>query len=50
MGVYIMDHEVVLGLYKICEWLLEFSQDHFGLHYGKNVRVIMEFEVPKRHI
>ena len=22
--------------------------DHFGLHFGQNVRVTMEFEVPKK--
>ena len=48
--VYIMDHEVVPRPCKICDWLLNSSWDHFGLHQGNNVRVIMEFEVPKRHI
>ena len=42
-----MDHEVVPRPYKICDWLLNSSQDQFGLHQGKNVRVTMEFEVPK---
>ena len=35
---------------QICDWLLNSSQDHFGLHQGKNVRVTMEFKVPKRQI
>ena len=47
---YIMDHEVVPRPNKICNWLLNSSWDHFGLHQGQNVRVTMEFEVPKRHI
>ena len=51
LGVsYNMDHEAVPRLYKICDWLLNLSQDHFGLHQGKNVRVTMKFKVPKRHI
>ena len=33
-----MDHEVVPKPYKICNWLLNLSWDHFGLHQGKNVR------------
>ena len=45
-----MDHEVVLGPCKIYDWVLNSSWDHFNLHQGKNVRVTMEFEVPKRHI
>ena len=49
-AVYIMDHEVVPRPYKTCDWLLNLSWDHFGLHWGKIVRVIMEFEVSKRHI
>ena len=48
--VYTMDHEVVPRPGKICDWLLNSSQDHFSLHQGKNVGVTMEFEVPKRHI
>ena len=47
--VYTMDHEVVPRPCKICDWLLNLSRNHFGLHQGKNVRVIMKFEVPKRH-
>ena len=35
---------------KICDWPLNLSQDHFGLHQEKNVRVIMELQVPKRPI
>ena len=34
--VYTMDHEVVLRLCKICDWLLNLSNDHFSLHQGKN--------------
>ena len=46
-----MDHGVVPRPCKIRDWLLNSSWDHFGLHQGrKNVRVTMEFEVPKRHI
>ena len=45
-----MDHEVVPRPCKIYDWLLNSSQDYFGLHQGKNVRVIMKFEVPKRHV
>jgi hypothetical protein len=45
-----MDHEIVLRPYRICDWLLNSSRVHFGLHLGKNVRVTMKFEVPKRHI
>jgi hypothetical protein len=44
-----MDHEVVSRPCKICDWLLKLSQVHFDLHQGKYVKVIMEFEVPKRH-
>ena len=29
--VYIMDHEVVPRPCEICDWLLNSSQDHFGL-------------------
>jgi hypothetical protein len=42
-----MDHEVVPCFSKICDWLLNLSQDHFDVHQAKNVRVIMELEVPK---
>ena len=45
-----MDHEVVPRPCNICDWLLNLLWDHFGLHQGKNIRVIMEFKVPKRHI
>jgi hypothetical protein len=45
-----MDHEVVLRPCKICDWLLNSTWDHFSLHQGKNVRVTMKFEVPKRYI
>ena len=45
-----MDHEVVSRPCKKCDWLLNSSHDHFGLHQGKNVRMTREFEVPKRHI
>ena len=45
-----MDHEVTPRPYKICDWLLTSSRDHFSLHQGQSVSVTMEFEVPKRHI
>ena len=45
-----MDHEVVPGHCKCVDWLLKSSWDHFGLHRRKQVKVTMEFEVPKRHI
>ena len=48
--VYTMDHEVVPRPCKISNWLLNSSWHHFSLHQGKNVRVTMKFEVPKRHI
>ena len=35
---------------KICDWLLYLSQDHFGLHQAKNVKLTMELEVLKRLI
>ena len=34
----------------MCDWLLNSSWDHLGLHQGKMVRGTMEFELPKRHI
>ena len=45
-----MDHEVVPRLCKLCDWMLNSSRDHFRLHQGKNVKVTMEFKVPKKHI
>ena len=33
--VYIMDHEGVPCSSNICDWLLNLSQDHFGLHQEK---------------
>jgi hypothetical protein len=30
-----MDHKVIPRLCKICDWLLNLSRDHFGLHQGK---------------
>ena len=45
-----MDHEVVPRPSKTCDWLLNSSPDHFGLHQGKNDIVTMEFEVPKIRI
>ena len=47
---YNMDHEVLLRPCKICDWVLNLSRDHLGLHQGKSVRVTMEFKVSKRHI
>ena len=48
-GCLHMDHEVIPRPCKICNWMLNPSRDHFNLHQGKNVRVIMEFKVPKGH-
>ena len=48
--VYTMDHKVIPRPCKICDWLLNSSWEHFGLHQGKNVKVTMEFKVPKRHL
>ena len=45
-----MDHEVVPRSWKVCDWLLNSSWDHFGLHQGTNVKVTMKFKVPKKHI
>ena len=45
-----MDHEVIPRSYNIFDWLLNLFRDHFNVHQGKNVRVIMEFEAPTRHI
>ena len=36
--------------HKICDWLLNSTRDHFGLHQGKHVRVTMDFGVRRRHI
>ena len=49
--VYIMDHEVIPCCSKICDWSLNLSRDHFGLHEEKkkNVRVTMDLD-PKRHV
>ena len=46
--VHTMDHEVVPRPWNICEWLLNSSRDHFGLHQGKNYRVTMGFKIPKK--
>ena len=35
--VDIMDREVVPRPYKTCDWLLNLSWDHFGLHKGKRI-------------
>jgi hypothetical protein len=48
--VYTMDHEVVPQPCKTCDWLLNLSRDHFGLHQRQHVRVTMKFEVPKIYI
>ena len=45
-----MDQVVVPWCCKSVDWLLNSSLDHFGLHQGKNDRVTMEVEVPKRII
>ena len=33
--VYIMDHEVARCFSRICDWLLNSSRAHFGLHRGE---------------
>ena len=45
-----MDRTVVPRLCKICDWLLNSSRGHFSLRQGRIVRVIVEFEVSKRHV
>ena len=45
-----MDYEVVLRPSKICDWFLNLSWDYFSLHQGNNVKVIMEFKIPKRYM
>ena len=45
-----MDHEVVRMPYKICNWLLNSSRGHTSLHQGKHIKLIMKFEILKRHI
>jgi hypothetical protein len=45
-----MDHEVIPCSSKICDWPLNLSQDHFGLHQEKNVRVTMQLEISERPI
>ena len=44
-----MDHEVVPRSCKICDWLLNLYEDHFGLHQGENLIVIVEFETQKKY-
>ena len=48
--VYTMDCEVLPNPCNICDWLLNLSPYHFGLHQGKNVKITMKFEVPKIRI
>ena len=48
--VYTMDNEVIPRPCKICDWLLNSIHGHFGLQQGHNIRMTMEFKVPKRHI
>ena len=43
-----MDHELVPRPSKRCDWTLKLSWDDLGLHQGKNGRVTMEVEVPKK--
>ena len=42
--VHTMDQEVVPWRCKGVNWLLNLFSDHFGLHQGKNGKVIMEVE------
>ena len=37
--VYIMDHEVIPCSFRICDWLLNSSQDYFNLNYIKEKKV-----------
>jgi hypothetical protein len=49
LGVaYNMDHEAVPRLSKICDWLLNSSQDHFGLHQGKKCQSDHEVQGPQK--
>jgi hypothetical protein len=43
-----MDHEAVPRLCKICDWLLNSSQDHFGLHQGKKCQSDHEVQGPQK--
>ena len=45
--VYTMDHGIVPRPCKLCDWLLNSSWDHFGLHQEFFFKVNMKFEVPK---
>jgi hypothetical protein len=49
-AIYIMDYEIIPCSPKICDWPLNLFWDHFSLHEGKIVGVIMELEVPQRFI
>ena len=42
-----MDHEVIPMLYKICDWLLNLSQEHFSLHRGKKFQSNNEVRGPQ---
>ena len=42
-----MDHRIIPRPWKTCDWLLNSSPDNFGLHQWKNVKVTIEFDVPK---
>ena len=44
--VYTMNHEVIPRFCKICDWLLSLTT--FFYTKDKNVKVTMEFEVPKK--
>ena len=46
--VYPIDHEVAQGPINFCDWMLNLSWDHFGVHQGENVRVNMEFKVTNK--
>ena len=51
--VYTMEREVIPRPCKVCDWLLNSYwsyRDRFGLHQGKHVEVITEFQVPESHI
>lgn len=51
INLRIMDHEVILDSFQICEWLLNLSWDHFSLHQEEiSVTMTLELKVPKRHV
>ena len=43
-----MDYELVPRPSEACDWMLNSSQEQFGLHQAKNVREPTNIEVPKK--